>query len=200
MRLARGSGAAGLAAPGRSTPSSPSAGRGAKVHVRPLLALGKREIAKALRAAGAPWREDSSNAKGSHFRNRLRKSVVRGWVRASERDALAGAALSRELLEEDDRALEAWVDVTGCLGEDGSLWASQLAGQAQGRPSKGAPPLAPGPGEGRGSSRQGFDLAPALGRAGFPCKAQPWQAWLCGDPGGVSGSRRYAKLRRLIDL
>ena len=130
MRLARGSGAAGLAAPRPVHAFEPERGRaGRRIHLRPLLALGKREIAKALRGAGAPWREDSSNAKGSHFRNRLRKSVVRGWVKASERDALAGAALSRELLEEDDRALESWVDVTGCLGEDGSLWASKLLGR-----------------------------------------------------------------------
>jgi tRNA(Ile)-lysidine synthase len=130
MRLARGSGAAGLAAPRPVHLFEPERGRpGGRFHVRPLLTLGKREIAKALRGAGAPWREDSSNANASHFRNRLRKSVIGGWVKASERDALAGAALSRELLEEDDRALESWVDATGCFGEGGYLGVSKLLGR-----------------------------------------------------------------------
>jgi len=62
--------------------------------VRPLLGLKKREIARALREAGATWREDSSNAKGVHFRNRLRLEVIPRWVRAAGRDALAGAALA----------------------------------------------------------------------------------------------------------
>jgi tRNA(Ile)-lysidine synthase len=130
MRLARGSGSAGLAAPRPVHPFPPEPGRvRGRFHVRPLLALAKRDIAGALRASGVPWREDSSNATGSHFRNRLRNRVVRAWVRASERDALAGAARSRELLEEDDRALEAWVDATGCLGADGSLAVARLAGR-----------------------------------------------------------------------
>jgi tRNA(Ile)-lysidine synthase len=129
MRLARGSGTAGLAAPRavhRLVQGKPSGGR---FHVRPLLALKKSEIARALRACGIEWREDSSNAEGAHFRNRLRKSVIPRWVRASERDALAGAALSRELLEEDDRALEAWVDVLKPIEAGGSLSVSRLAGK-----------------------------------------------------------------------
>src|SRR5271166_4319493 len=67
-------------------------GRGQRFHVRPLLGLKKSEISRALRLAGARWREDSSNAKGLHFRNRLRLSVVPRWIRASQRDALSGAA------------------------------------------------------------------------------------------------------------
>jgi tRNA(Ile)-lysidine synthase len=106
MRLARGSGTAGLAAP---RPVQPWPGR--QFHVRPLLSLKKREIAAALRAAGATWREDGSNACGEHFRNRIRRSVLPAWRRAAEgRDALAGAALARSLLEEDDTALAAWAD------------------------------------------------------------------------------------------
>jgi tRNA(Ile)-lysidine synthase len=105
MRLARGSGSAGLAAPRpRQTMSD------GRVHLRPLLTLKKAEIVAALRAAGASWREDATNARGDFFRNRIRRSVLPGWVRASGRDALAGAALARERLEEDDTALEAWLD------------------------------------------------------------------------------------------
>ncbi len=129
MRLARGSGTAGLAAP--RAVHRLALGKAAKVrfHVRPLLGLKKSEIARALRACGAEWREDSSNLEGTHFRNRLRKSVIPRWVRASERDALAGAALSRELLEEDDRALEAWVDTLKPIEAGGSLSVSRLAGK-----------------------------------------------------------------------
>jgi tRNA(Ile)-lysidine synthase len=129
MRLARGSGTAGLAAPRAIHAMAAGGATQGRLHVRPLLGLKKAEIARALRACGATWREDSSNAKGAHFRNRLRRDVIPRWVRASERDALAGAALSRELLEEDDRALEAWVDSLKALGADGSLSASRLSGK-----------------------------------------------------------------------
>jgi tRNA(Ile)-lysidine synthase len=130
MRLARGSGAGGLAAPRAVHTFAPARARGRpRIHVRPLLALKKAEIARALREAGAPWREDSSNAKGVHFRNRLRRDVIPRWQRAAGRDALAGAALSRELLEEDELAIEAWVDALGPIGADGSLGVAQLAGR-----------------------------------------------------------------------
>lgn len=105
MRLARGSGTGGLAAP---RPVQRMAG--GRVHLRPLLTLGKAKLTAALRGAGLKWREDASNARPDHFRNRIRQAVVPAWQKAAGRDALAGAALSRERLEEDDVALEAWVD------------------------------------------------------------------------------------------
>jgi tRNA(Ile)-lysidine synthase len=130
MRLSRGSGGSGLAAPRPIHVFPPArAGGKARFHVRPLLTLKKREIAMALRKAGVSWREDSSNAKGVHFRNRLRLEVIPRWVRAAGRDALSGAARSRELLEEDESAIEAWVDTLQPLGEDGSLNVSRLAGR-----------------------------------------------------------------------
>jgi tRNA(Ile)-lysidine synthase len=130
MRLARGSGAAGLSAPRAIHAVFPTRGSGRpRVHVRPLLTLKKEEIARALRQAGIPWREDSSNSKRAHFRNRLRRDVIPRWLRASGRDALAGAALSRELLEEDEFAIEAWVDALKPIGKDGSLAVSRLAGR-----------------------------------------------------------------------
>ncbi len=130
MRLARGSGAGGLAAPRALHVFAPARAKGRpRIHVRPLLTLKKGEIAAALRAAGAAWCEDSSNAKDVHFRNRLRRDVIPRWVRSAGRDALSGAALSRELLEEDERALEAWVDALDPVGDDGSLLVSSLAGR-----------------------------------------------------------------------
>ena len=116
MRLARGSGAGGLAAP-----RPVQAMLGGRVHVRPLLALKKSEVVAALRAAGAEWREDSTNAQGEFFRNRVRRAVLPAWTKAAQRDALAGAARSRELLEEDDAALETWLDGLRPLRANGVL-------------------------------------------------------------------------------
>jgi len=80
-------------------------------HLRPLLALRKAEVVAALRAAGVPWREDASNASDDYFRNRVRRSVVPAWRRAAgDRDVLAGAAIARELLDEDHSALNAWLE------------------------------------------------------------------------------------------
>ncbi len=115
MRLARGSGTAGLAAP-RPVQLMPSG----RVHLRPLLTLKKHELVTALREAGGVWRDDASNETTDFLRNRIRHEVLPVWVAATQgRDALAGAALSRELLEEDDAALEAWVDSLGALSADG---------------------------------------------------------------------------------
>jgi tRNA(Ile)-lysidine synthase len=123
MRLARGSGSGGLAAP---RPVQPM-GTG-RTHLRPLLALKKAELIAALRQAGADWCEDSSNARDVHFRNRIRRHVLPGWKRAAGRDAVAGAALARELLEEDDQALQAWAEKLAPVGRDRRLDLSALAG------------------------------------------------------------------------
>jgi len=124
MRLARGSGTAGLAAP------RPVHGmtRG-RVHLRPLLTLKKCEIVAALRAGKTPWREDASNASGCFFRNRVRRDVLPAWTAAAKRDALSGAAHARELLEEDDVALESWLAGLRTLRADGALGLSKLVGK-----------------------------------------------------------------------
>ena len=124
MRLARGSGTAGLAAP-----RPVQAFGDGRLHLRPLLTLKKAVIVAALRQAGAVWREDASNAGADHFRNRIRTRVLPAWARAAGRDAVAGAALSRERLEEDDHALDAWVEALAPLGRDRRLDLSVLAGR-----------------------------------------------------------------------
>lgn len=116
MRLARGSGTGGLAAP---RPVQ-VVGDG-RVHLRPLLGLKKAELVAALRTAGAAWREDSSNDRDDHFRNRVRRAVLPAWRKAAQRDAVAGAALARERLEEDDDALETWLERLRPIGPDRSL-------------------------------------------------------------------------------
>ena len=171
MRLARGSGAGGLAAPRPVHTFPPVRARGRpRVHVRPLLALKKGEIVAALRAADAPWREDSSNAKGAHFRNRIRGDVIPRWLRAAGRDALAGAALSRELLEEDELAIEAWVDALEPIGEDGSLVVSRIAGKPRAVARRALHRwllLQPKAGD---LSRQGFDLLLRAVERGTPVR------------------------------
>ncbi|HVS53788.1 MAG TPA: tRNA lysidine(34) synthetase TilS [Opitutaceae bacterium] len=124
MRLARGSGTGGLAAP---RPVQRHA-RG-RVHLRPLLTLKKTEIASALTAAGIPWREDATNAGGDFFRNRVRRDVVPAWIATAQRDAVAGAARARELLEEDDEALERWAAELAPIEKDGALPLRLLAGK-----------------------------------------------------------------------
>ncbi|HVU15626.1 MAG TPA: tRNA lysidine(34) synthetase TilS [Candidatus Didemnitutus sp.] len=103
MRLARGSGTAGLAAP-RAIQQVDG-----RWHVRPLLGLSKDRICSALTETGATWREDATNVTSRFFRNRVRSAVIPAWQRAAGRNAVAGAALARERLQEDDEALEQWL-------------------------------------------------------------------------------------------
>ncbi len=181
MRLGRGSGTGGLAAP-RPVQSMP----GGQVFVRPLLTLKKGELMAALLRAGAPWREDATNDGDSYLRNRMRKSVVPAWVAAHrDRDAFAGAALARERLEEDDEAMEVWRREIAPVTADGRLNVHGLAGRPRGLVRRAlqawlvAQPLA------GDLSRAGFDeLLTAvkagrptrfsLGRAGFAVIRRGW--------------------------
>jgi tRNA(Ile)-lysidine synthase len=104
MRIARGSGTGGLAAP------RPVARHGDATYLRPLLNLSHAEIVDALRSAGLEWREDASNEGDRFFRTRVRNSVIPAMEAASTADFLQAAAASRALLEEDDDALEHWAD------------------------------------------------------------------------------------------
>jgi tRNA(Ile)-lysidine synthase len=106
MRLARGSGLGGLAAP---RPVQRVAG--GRIHLRPLLTISKKEIVAALRKLGLPWQEDSTNNGAGYFRNRIRGKVIPAWQDATgDRDLLRGVALARELLEEDEIAVEQWLE------------------------------------------------------------------------------------------
>ena len=166
MRLARGSGASGLSAP-RPVQLLP----GGRVHLRPLLAMQKAGWADALHAAGAAWREDASNATGDFFRNRIRRDVLPAWRAASPgRDALAGAALTRELLAEDDVALEAWLDEVQPFATEGALDVSRLAGKPRALVRRALHrwmSAQPGAGE---LSRQGFEALLAAVQRGRPVR------------------------------
>ncbi len=105
MRLSRGSGLQGLAAPREVSRASRRI-----QFLRPLLDFSRAEIRARLRDCGAVWREDSSNASDAFYRNRLRRVVVPAWEKAADRDLSSGLARSRRLLEEDGAAIEAWAD------------------------------------------------------------------------------------------
>nr|WP_246482535.1 tRNA lysidine(34) synthetase TilS [Methylopila capsulata] len=68
MRLAAGSGPAGLAA------MRPKSMRGRLVHLRPLLGVPKARLVATLRARGWGWSEDAMNADPAFCRARLRAS------------------------------------------------------------------------------------------------------------------------------
>jgi tRNA(Ile)-lysidine synthase len=166
MRLARGSGAGGLSAP-RPVQLMP----GGRVRLRPLLTVHKTQLVAALRAAGAAWREDASNARPDFFRNRIRRDVLPRW-RAAEpgRDALAGAALTRELLAEDDVALEAWLDEVQPFTAGGALDVGRLAGKPRALVRRA---LRRWMGAQRGAgelSRQGFEALLAAVQRGQPAR------------------------------
>jgi tRNA(Ile)-lysidine synthase len=175
MRLARGSGTAGLAAP-RPVQTF----RDGRCFLRPMLGFRAAELRRLLRTAGVAWREDASNATGRYFRNRLRHQVLPRWEKASGRDAVAGATLSRQLLGEDDAALNQWLEELRPLRRDGRLELACLAGRptalwrralhrwlarhpAAGEPSRQAF------GALLAALQRGGPCRQSLGRAGFAC-------------------------------
>jgi tRNA(Ile)-lysidine synthase len=101
LRIVRGSGADGLAAP---RPVSRFADQA--VHLRPVLGLRAGDIRMALKDCGVPWREDASNRDEAVPRNALRQRIIPDLAEALGRDPGAGAARSRQLLEEDADALD----------------------------------------------------------------------------------------------
>ena len=122
MRLTRGSGAEGLAAP-RPLHQVKNLWR-----ARPLLSLDRTELQNILRQAGAPWREDDSNLDTVPFRNRIRLTVLPELEQVAPNEPLAGFARSRDLLEEDALALHdlAAESFSQLVDREGSLNAEAL--------------------------------------------------------------------------
>ena len=98
MRLTRGAGTDGLAAPRKI-----SVQRDGRIFVRPLLEISKKEILAALRACEIPWKEDLTNAGTDYFRNRVRNRVLPELRAAAPFENIAR---SRKLAEEDADALD----------------------------------------------------------------------------------------------
>jgi tRNA(Ile)-lysidine synthase len=196
MRLARGSGTAGLAAP-RPVQNF----RDGRCFLRPLLGWRAIEVRRALRAAGLTWREDASNATGRYFRNRLRHQVLPRWEKASGRDAVAGATLSRQLLDEDDAALTQWLEQLRPLRADGRLDLNRLVGvptalwrralhrwlarhPAAGEPSRQAFAVL------LAALQQGGPCRQSLGRSGFAVSDGRFLRYAVAEPEGRKKRRR----------
>lgn len=101
IRLSRGAGADGLAAPRPISRFDLWA-----THIRPLLELSATSIREDLTAVGIPWCEDSSNTDLTIARNALRQEIIPRLSEALAHDVFGGSARSRKLLEEDAAALD----------------------------------------------------------------------------------------------
>ncbi len=129
LRLARGAGLAGLAAP-RALQDFRDGHR----RWRPLIqaGVGKAELLAALRTAGIPWREDATNLLPVAARNRIRAWLADGGAEAMGEGYAEGFARSARILGETQVALAQWARELGCVvGADGAMPVAAL----QGRPS-----------------------------------------------------------------
>ncbi len=125
MRLSRGSGSAGLA-----SPRPIQKGANDFIHLRPLLTLRRSEIISALEGCGISWREDSSNFENRYYRNRIRNTVIPNWEKSCPQDLLTGLSLSRQILEDENEALDRWlIDLIGKIHPDEPLDLRLLKGR-----------------------------------------------------------------------
>ncbi len=121
LRLARGAGPEGLAAPRAEQPFRDGTRR-----LRPLLRVRRAELRSALAAAGVPWREDATNARPGAPRNRVRLAALPSLEAALGAGLHEGLARAADNLADAADALRAWLGELGGLpGVDG---ASRLAG------------------------------------------------------------------------
>jgi tRNA(Ile)-lysidine synthase len=76
------------------------------VFLRPLISCTKEFITNALNRCSIPWREDKSNQENLYLRNKMRHTVLPAWKASCDRDLLKGIDSTRELLEQDSKALD----------------------------------------------------------------------------------------------
>jgi len=112
LRLARGAGLAGLAAP-RALQEFRDGHR----RWRPLIAAGitKSALLASLQAAGIPWREDATNALPIAARNRIRAWLADGGEAALGVGYADGFARSARIIGEAQTALASWARELGCV-------------------------------------------------------------------------------------
>jgi len=113
MRLARGGGITGLCAP------HPINSVGPHTHLRPLITLRKKEIVKALKACGIPYRQDHTNSGTDYLRNRIRNKLLPLWQRIETRNVAEGILRTQRGLRE--MAAEAESPVLAVEKENGSF-------------------------------------------------------------------------------
>lgn len=128
MRLAAGSGPAGLAAmrPRLERP-------GGLLHLRPLLGVPKARLAAGLRDRGLDWAEDAMNADPAYLRARLRRSR-----RILEREGLTAERLATlaSRMARAEAALEAAVDAAAAAHLVIAGGRAVLAAEAAGLPDE----------------------------------------------------------------
>ena len=112
LRLARGAGLAGLAAP-RVLQDFRDGHR----RWRPLIAAGiaKSTLLAELRAAGIPWREDATNGLPIAARNRIRAWLADGGEAALGAGYAEGFTRSARIIGEAQAALVCWARELGCV-------------------------------------------------------------------------------------
>jgi tRNA(Ile)-lysidine synthase len=128
LRLARGAGLAGLAAP-RALQDFRDGHR----RWRPLIEAGiaKSTLLAALRAAGIPWREDATNLLPVATRNRVRFWLAEGGEAALGEGYAEGFARSARIIGEAQAALLQWARELGCVI---SATGTMPVGALKGRP------------------------------------------------------------------
>ncbi len=177
LRLLRGAGTRGLRG------ALPSRGG----VVRPLLTCGRDELRAYLRARGAAWVEDETNADTAILRNRIRHDLLPRLVRDYQPGAPRILARTAELAHDDDAYLSAVADTaaaavtskkTGgvCLDVPGG------AGVAAGNRPAGRAAHARGGGRGarRAARRRRPDLRVVPDRAGgsaYRWRASAWNVF-----------------------
>ena len=112
LRLARGAGLAGLAAPRMLQEF-----RDGHRRWRPLIEAGiaKSALLSALRTAGIPWREDATNMLPIAARNRIRAWLAEGGEAALGVGYADGFARSARIIGEAQAALAVWAHELGCV-------------------------------------------------------------------------------------
>ena len=129
LRLARGAGLAGLAAP-RVLQDFRDGHR----RWRPLIAAGiaKPALLASLLAAGIPWREDATNVLPIAARNRIRAWLAEGGEAALGAGYADGFARSARIIGEAQAALVCWARELGCvIRSDGTMPVSSLRGRPE---------------------------------------------------------------------
>ena len=129
LRLARGAGLAGLAAP-RALQDFRDGHR----RWRPLIAAGiaKPALLASLLAAGIPWREDATNVLPIAARNRIRAWLAEGGEAALGAGYADGFARSARIIGEAQAALVCWARELGCvIRSDGTMPVSSLRGRPE---------------------------------------------------------------------
>tara|TARA_B100001093_G_scaffold255415_1_gene244303 strand:+ start:35 stop:1480 length:1446 start_codon:yes stop_codon:yes gene_type:complete len=102
-RLSRGASPSGLCSP------KPVQKHGDTIFLRPFLTVSRAEIRNCLKELAIPWREDETNSSPRYLRNRIRAQVLPQWKSCIDRELLKGVESSRDLIEEQNDAMQVWI-------------------------------------------------------------------------------------------